>query len=53
MLDRGELGHCEMMRVSCHTFVWPLIGNALLNFRERTIMTRYRNQALSDVGIRC
>jgi hypothetical protein len=29
-----------MMRVSCHTFVWPLIGNALLNFRERTIMTR-------------
>src|SRR4029077_20755263 len=32
---RGELGHCEMMRVSCHTFVWPLIGNALLNFRER------------------
>ena len=33
-----------------HTFVWPLIGNALLNFRERTIMTHYRNQALSDVG---
>ena len=52
LLDRGELGHCEMMRVSCHTFVWPLIGSALLNFRERTIMTRYRNQALSDVGIR-
>jgi hypothetical protein len=34
-----------MMRVSRHTFVWPQIGNALLNFRERTIMTRYRNQA--------
>jgi hypothetical protein len=28
-------------------FVWPLIGNALLNFRQRTIMTRYCNEALS------
>jgi hypothetical protein len=31
----------------------PVIDNALLNFRQRTIMTRYRNEPLSDVGIRC
>jgi hypothetical protein len=33
--------------------VWPLIGNALLNFRERTIVVRYCDEALFQVGIGC
>ena len=33
LLDRGELSHCEMMRVSCHTFVWPLTGNRLFHMK--------------------
>ena len=32
-------------------FVWPLIGNALLNFRQRTIVLRYCGEAISLVGI--
>jgi hypothetical protein len=28
-------------------FVWPLIGNALLNFSQRTIVLRYCDEAIS------
>ena len=34
-------------------FVWPLIGNALLNFCQRTIVLRYCDEAISQAGIRC
>jgi hypothetical protein len=33
-------------------FVWPLIGNALLNHSQRPIMLRYSNEAISRVAKR-
>jgi len=30
-----------------------LIGNALLNYRQRPVVLRYPNEALSRIGIRC
>ena len=34
-------------------FIWPLIGNAFLNHRQRPVVLRYPHEAIARIRIRC
>jgi hypothetical protein len=53
MLIAAANSSFALMLGAAAVFVWPLIGNALLNFRQRTIVLCYCDEAISQFGIRC